>query len=621
MRHIAVFTVALAWCASVSPLPAQQDRLPVDGIFPNSSYAVLRFGGLQEAKEAARAIDLLELGRRSLSKAGIADLAALCPGGCDQCFTRLRAELSRAGLSPASLRGLLRRPLAFGVGRPTLHMRGLPSMLLAFDVLGREEDAARVVSSLVSHFERALGPEALQRSTSKFLEHDIHQVRARNGAWLITHAIADGYLMIGTGSGYLEDCIRTIQRGGRSIRANPAYRRGLARLRGQPLFSLFLNTRPLVRALEPFLPYEAQGFGRLLGVEGMDGIFWGSKPGPKASTDVVLVGMPGSEKGLLKALFQKPATGRAAKFCAAESVLFATVTLDPQTFAGSCKVLLEHLPTEVRREVTRGIGRGMRQGGVRLPRLERLLAPFGNEITVAATLPLRQGLLPELSLFLEVKDPERAERLILDELRPLLGFRGGRLRTRPYEGSKIHFYTRPGLPISPAFVIRNRMLIFSLMRTDLERTLARASSGQPTLADTSFRGEFRAASPASGFVHLRIGQVIAPLWRQARPHIHSMIDGALADIAPEGIAYDVIPTSARIAEAVGDINLSWIASRQGWIYQEQNPCGMANLLALACSAFDWCLREAGGPERSIGEALQLQESKRPISKRAPHRGR
>lgn len=586
-------TASSAIALLVASVPSQQRSL--DRIFPESTYAVALFAGLDGGKNAAEGMRMFSLGKRTLERAGL-ELEGLAGDDLQHAIRDFARGLAEVGLDAASLRSLLRGDCALGVGRPTLQFFGMPSMLLAVDIgnRGREFGAAQDrLETLLAHHAPRLG---IEWGSERFGDTEIRRIHARKYSALVTYATIDGLFLVATGDGYLKDCIRTLRGKGRSIRDNATYRNARQKHRVRPLASLFVNCQPVCRMLAPLMPYEAPALGESLGIEQLDGLYWATGTDAGGSDDMLFVAARGDERGALKALFHRPCSMHAATICPADTVLFASASFDSGALVDAVRRIVRHLPPELRRElekefkreVIRELDRELRQVGLKLRDVASLLEHVGSEVSLAMQMPLKQGPVPGMYAFVRLENPSAAEEQLMARLGRLLdGVHGPQLRTRNYQGHRIHFASvRAGVQLTPAFTIVGNTLVFSPLRPDLERLLSGMTKGEPRLADTpAFRKTIENTGPASMFLTVRLGVAMERGWPMAR----GQLTGMLRRFAPDHVDPNAVPTTEEMAQAFDNVTVSAFADREGFLVRQRHPIGLGTMLALAAWGADWFL--------------------------------
>jgi hypothetical protein len=584
-----VRTSILALVLLFASLPGQ-DRAP-ESCFPDSSFGVLTFGGLARCTETSTANKLFDLGRRTLARLGHDEAALLGRPETQQTLEHLKDACAEVGISPADLRTLLQGSMALGVGRPSLQALGMPSLCLAIDVHGRESSATALLAKLEPL--AAKGRRWLTRDSYSAEGVEIVRLRESRSGFVVSHTLHDGWLLVATGTGYLEECLRALRGQTPNLATTELVRRG-RKHSVKPLASLLINARPLARALEPIAPYEIAAIGRSLGIEALEGLYWASSADATGATDVVLIGLPGDRTGLLKAPFGKPCSTRFAALCPSDTLVYLGLAIDREAAVAAAERIAEHLPAQLRQEIDRGARRGFGRGigreleplGVRPEDLQSLADCIGNEAALAVSFD--HGV-PQVTLMVELEDAKRAETLLLETGgRVVARGRNARLHSRDVEGSRLHFVAGLGTGLSPAFAVRDGVLITSLWRTNVESVLARTGLDQPTLRSHSDLERAIQSAPASMVMHARMADVIAKLYGLVRGPAEHQLRQEFPDLP----ATDLLPSAEELAAAIGDITLAMGADDAGFHAVQRHPLGLGCLVALTGAGLDWLLERA-----------------------------
>lgn len=81
---------------------------------------------------------------------------------------------------------------------------------------------------------------------------------------------------------------------------------------------MWINTRPWLAAIWPFLPYEAESIGDALGLGQLRGIFVGAGTDGRPGTGVCHMGWKGDTNGLLGAPIARAVSLDTARLCSPE---------------------------------------------------------------------------------------------------------------------------------------------------------------------------------------------------------------------------------------------------------------------------------------------------------------
>lgn len=582
-----------------SDLRAQESGRDITSIFPADSYAVLNFAGLSACASAAEKSGVFELLQRAHAESGL-NIDRLTQGRLSRLVRMLRRNLGRAGVTPSEIHAVLNGPLAIGVGRPSLRSLMTPSVLLALDTRGREARVEGLMGKLEAMLPRVLqelDELAPRWSSMKIGDAKVRRLDFEGVGFRVQYATHNGYLLIASGQGYLEHSLRVMNGQGASIREHPTVEKGRQKLGGAPLMSAFLNTKPLMRALEPFTPYDATALCDALGVGKMRGLWFGTAMAGKASRDQLVLDFDGEPSGLFKALFSKRSTGLGAEYCAPDSALYWNASVDTEGLSTSMRRLFAELPAQIREEVGEEIEHGL------APELDRQLAPLGmshrdvqemlsmftGELAIGAKVKIEQ---PQVLLFAKVRDGSAARAAITEHLERL--FTGEQLPKLRYRKSRDYWFVSVrGKPISftPSIAFRGDTIILSPYRQALEHALDRVVKQGASLASSEEFRRARANMPeAAFFLGVRYGQMVETVW----PLLRAQIDATLQDFGERnGIDVgEAVPDASVMRKALGSLYASQHADAEGIYAQSDNPFGVGVVGAAGAWAADWLLRAA-----------------------------
>ena len=587
-----LLTASLALPKPPAPWQPPQ-QLPVEQVFPESSFAVVRFAGLEACKKASSKLGVLKLGEQVLERAGeqFLERAIGKELELDQALRHMRQWFEKAGVDPSALRKVLQKPVALGIGRPTVFGEAIvPSMAIAIDVSGAKKQAEDMMQVFEQHM-RQHGP-AVTVKTERINGHPFQVMRSRRESGTILYGFVDDCLLVSCSIGYAKECVATMAGERPSLARNRAFRHARSQLPADPLFDAYVNFEPVLGLAKPLLPYEAEGIGNAIGIRSLNGLYIATAPSGRNSIEVIHVGIEGPKSGLIKSIFGKPSSFRAARWCPPETLLFATASLNMAGVERAMKELVEALPTEVGRElqreidreVVREIRRELRHINVELEDFTRLLGFFGPEVSFMVTQPGTREIVPEITAFVEVSDAERAKTALLEMLKRV----GLEVKTTRYQGSDLHYCSlyRQEIPLSPSFTFRDGMMIASTQLRTLKTAVKRSTRPEESLAtDELFRAARRSAGSASVFVNVRLGSTIAQSWNLVLPFVQSM----LASEADIEIDEEVLPSVEEIKEAIGDLLLTLSVDDHGITLKASQPLGFGMFLALAGTVCDWTL--------------------------------
>jgi hypothetical protein len=577
---------------ALPPFALAQGTAPhraVEDILPASSYACFRFGGLAEYRKAVDQMPAAEL---------VKDLFAKLPpaagqqvtSGLDNAAGQVRSALGRTGLRPAAVRAVLQRPMALGIGRPTLRGFGL-SVALVIDTGPARNDLGEVFAALeqlAQHLDANM-----KTGHETIAGFDLHTIEPHDGPKIL-HGFAGDFYVLTNSTGYLAEIAAVAKGQAPALSSSSSLATARARLPMQALASAFANLRPFRSMLDPVLPYEAAEIGALLGVDGCDGIYWGTSGAQAGAADVLHLGMTGPTQGLLKTAFKGPVSLAAARYCSPEAVAFAAGSLDipavVDAFGRCLDALPESMREELRREIGRDLGRELRHFGLTPQALDGMLRAFGSN--VALDVDLAKGTpLPELLLFVEVKDMQQVGPLLAHMEQAIAQQTGNEWKVRKAGNREIRYCNAavPMLP-SPCWVQDGNMLLFSSNVKSLMAALSRADKSEPSLAAADdFRELAASCKDAACVLHLRLRTGAELGWKAAEPFLRSLIDAHQDRL---GVSGDVVPDAEQVARAAGTTTISLHVDQHGVLFRQSGSLALGALFATAGRLCDEVLERA-----------------------------
>jgi hypothetical protein len=562
----------------------------VEDALPASSYAVVRFGGLEQAAEVGGRLGLVRLGQALIDQGAGPAFQQFIGPAIEEAASELRNGLAPLGIAAGDLRGLLARPMALGIGRPTLFGNELiPSVALVVDIGDRAEEIRRVVGALEAILVQT-GPDI----TVAGLTVDGHRARVLSAAEapgnIVIGRIGD-YLLVTNSRGYFRDCVRTIDGKTPRLTALDAVR---ANLPEPAMLSAYVNTDPVLSVLDPFLPYEASDIGEAIGIRGLTGLYIGVSGAGGGSAEVLHLGIAGSEQGLLRAPFAGPVSLEAAGYCSKDTVLFGAAALDPSAFLDAGQRMLALLPPnarqEVERELSQELGRELRQFGMTPEQLEAIVRAFGPSLSIAVNVPKQLIPIPEVMAFLEIRNPQLVEpilAMVMDQSELEWRTTTSRDREIHYANVKVD-----NVMLSPCFAFDDGMLLVSSHVRNLKAALGRRERPEDSLAaQPSFRRLQEDVGDATALVHIRGNKLIDLTWPMAESQLRMVLDGPGRQL---GLNSDVIPQVEDVSQALGTSSLSFHVNDGGIFLKQVSNTGLGAILAGAAMFFDAVLAQAQG---------------------------
>ena len=372
-------TIACATAAvAQAPLPPRS----VEDLLPESTYAVMRFGGLDACQQAARQWPLTEMVQTFLSDVPAEVREEHLERQLDRIANRLRRGLQRANVRPADVRSLVGQPMALAIGRLSIEGMG-PSVALLIEE-GDHGDALRrcAAAALLQLDRMGVGQ---QQSDCDIGGTSWQRVDIEDGPPIFFGSVA-GNFVISNSRGYLRELTAVANRQQPALMSDDHLAGLQQRLPAPALASWMINTRSLMSVLAPHMPYEAGDYSEALGIGQLDVIYGATTATGNAGCDFLHIGIGGSESGLMKALVAKPVDLSFARICSPNTVLFGAGSFDPSTALDAADRFLELLPAGAGDELRRELRRGLRDAGSSAMEVEGCLRAFGDQIAMAVSL-------------------------------------------------------------------------------------------------------------------------------------------------------------------------------------------------------------------------------------------
>lgn len=557
----------------------------VEDVFPESSYAVVRFGGLERATAVGERLGLVRLGKVLVDRGAGDAFDQFVKPAIDEAASELRRELQHLGLSAGDLRGVLQRPMALGIGRPTLFGEAMaPSVGLVIDVGNRAEQITRVLGVM-----EAMLLQTEPDISAEDLTLEGHRVRALSSSEMpgniVMGRIGD-YMVVTNSRGYFRDCARVIAGQGAPVARMGEVRRNLPE---PAILSAYVNTDSAQSVLDPFLPYEATEIGEGLGIQGLSGFYLGASGSGAGSAEVLHLGLTGSERGILRAPIAGPVSLDAARYCSEDTVLFGAASLDLAAFLEAGERMITLLPRDMRAEVHDELGRELRQSGMEPEQLHALMRAIGPTLSVAFNIPQQPIPIPEVLAFLEIRD--------LQAIEPLLGmvmaesdleWKSTTSRDREIKYANVN---ADGVMFSPCFTIDDGTLLVSSHVRTLKAALAQRQQPESLATQPSFVKLAQEVGDATALLHARGNKLIELTWPMLETQLGMVIAGAGRDY---GLNSDVIPESQDLSAALGTSTLSLHVDDTGFLLKQSSNTGLGAGLAGALMFFDAVLQAAQG---------------------------
>lgn len=590
-RSVPILTACLLAPLATAQAPAFP-RPGAEDVLPASTYACLQFAGLEAAAGAAEALDAARLVRHLLEAVPDATMQRHVEPHMEQAAAHVRQALQHVGLSPAAVRAVLQRPMALGIGRLTL--RGLgPSVALVID----EGNAARSVDEVV---EAMLA--LLRGLDGRFVEDALdvpgaegRRLRHPEGPQLLL-ARGGGMFVATNSEGQLREILATAAGRQPGLAAATVLGAQRERLGATPIASAFVHTEHVLSMLAPHLPYEAAEIGAAFGVQCLGGVYAACGADGGEAAETVDIALRGDAGGLLKAAFAGPADFGAAAMCSADTVAFATVRCNLPALMKAVDGVLDLLPAQpreqARRQMQRGLARGLGQAGMTPEQFEQLLQALGGSVSVAVTLDA--SILPQVLLFVPVRDRDVVapwiERLAAEAVQAT----GQEWSTRTSGDAVIRSRDVQAGPfrLSPSFALTGDWLIVASEAKALLAALTQRGRDEGSLAGVEdFAAAARDCAGASGFVHLRLDRGVELRWRAFEQWVVPLLDALPPEVGVDG---DVLPDREALAGSVGTLTTSLTVDEDGVRLRSRGALAQSALLLGAARLLDDVLTRAAG---------------------------
>jgi len=569
--------------ATLTTLAAAQSPLTqprsVEDLLPASTYAAMRFGGLEACKAATGKMPLTGLIETFVRELPIEHRRELLEDGLDDVADELRHELKRAGLRAADLRALLRQPMVVALGRLSIEGMG-PSVALLIEE-GQHKDAiTRALRAGLGVIRRAGAEVSMQKTEVAGMP--MYHVQIEDGPPLFAGSIGGSYC-VSNSRGYLRELARVAD--GKQQGLTQTSRLGALRqqLPAQPLVSAMANTRLLMDMLEPHMPYEAADYADALGVGRLELIYAAATATQAGGSDLFHVGVGGSANGIAKALYAQPADLSFASACSDETVVFGAGSFDVPALLDAAEHFVTLLPAnvqqELRREFGRELSRELRHVGMSAAELQRLLHAFGGQAGFALSVQDGPVPKPDLMVRLSVKEREPIAAAML-RVEALVEQQGGvEWHARDVAGVEVRFCGArlPGFNLSPCYALTDGGLWIGSDVGALSRALRRGrSSEQGLAAQADFRTLAKKAAGCSGVLHVRTFRGVELGWRTIETQLYPMIDAHADEL---GFDSGALPDREQLAEALGTTSWFFTVGDEGVTARSEGLFALGSFLA------------------------------------------
>lgn len=585
-----LLAVVLAAPVLLAQAPSVSVR-PVEDLLPAGTYAMLHCSGLGAFSAATDEMPVAKLVRTFLERLPASTYEQHIGREMEQVVAQMRRGLGQVSLGAADVREVLRRPMALGIGRLTLRGMG-PSVALLID----EGPAAPHVDKVLQVLERIVRSEfpALELSTTEIAGRSLRHFRHPQGPEFFVGSDR-GIRFVSNSRGYLRDVFATIDGRQPGLAAASSLGRQRARLGATALAGMFLRTDLVLGTFANHLPYETDELCTALGVDTVAGVYAAAGIQDGRTLELFDIEAPGSTSGLLKAAFAGKADLRAARWCGQETVAFASLRCNVGELTAALQRLLDLLPQEAAQQARRGMASGMRSAlrgtGITTQQAEELLHAVGDSVAVAVSLSRGALPLPELLLFLPVRDGQVVSAW-LERLAGAAAEHGGvQWKTRQVGATAVRYcdVTAGSMALSPSFALAHGHLIVGSHTKVVVAALQREAADSLASAD-DFVAAAEQCRDAAALLHLRNFRLVDVGWRPFEVHVLSQLDAHAEEI---GFDRDAVPEQEDFAAALGTITIHATVDEHGARFGSRGNLSPWTAWIAAGAVLDQLLLRAG----------------------------
>jgi len=573
---------------------AQTSATSIEDLLPASTYAALRFGGLKACRVATSQMPVTALVTEMVSQMSAEARARLFEHPLEEAAADFRGSLQAGGFNPSDCRAVLDQPMAMAIGRLSIEGQG-PSLCLVIEE-GEHRDAIdRSVSAMFQLIRRDSASASVKQI--KIAGRPFYHLLV-DGMPIFAGSIA-GHYCVSNSRGYLREVLAV------AAGEQPGLARATAvgELRQQsptpPLAACTINTRSVMDALAPHLPYEAGDFSDALGLGRLDLIYGALCAGEGGGDDRLYVGVDGAVRGLAKGLVAAPVDLGFAKACSYNTVIFGATSFDVPAVIDAFRRFADLLPEQVRsemeREMMRGMMRGFRAAGTSPAAVEASLRAFGNQIGFA--LSLEKGLIPKPVglVHVSVKDASVVSSVLRRFEARSAQDDGLEWRSRKVGQQEIRFCNvtvGDGFQLSPCYALSDDSLWLATDVASLVRAIKRAASGGESLADAEdFQALQEASAGANGALHLRLSRAVELGWRTVETIGFPKIDAQSDEL---GFDSSILPDGDDLAEALGTTSLIYGVDQAGISVKAEGLLTLGTWWATMGTIFDAVMSRTTG---------------------------
>lgn len=587
-------TVALAFSLSLTLLPAMLPAQHRDlrQRVPATAWGYLQFEGLEACRKAFDRLPESKPFRALMKTLKDKGLLQAMDDGLQMGMDKMNAGIGASGHSTAEFRALASRPMVLVVGRPTLIAEGMvPSVLLMVDVAKAENEAKALLSTLAT-ITAAQGNASLV----ELREPRITIARYRKGPGKVAWTLRDQVLYLSLGAGLLRDTLATSEGKAHAMKLPAPLQKTEASLGAKPELSLYMDLHKIQESLGWLMPYEMLELGRILGIQGIQGYYYGAAATPKGLVEADRLLIPGNPHGLMQRLMARPTQCAAANLAEKDTLLFASARLDTRGLIDAFEQILPLLPPAVQDQVEHGYLQGNKniEQGIGMD-ADALAAQFQGEWSLALQAPRGSELLPDLMLFVPVKDADKALSMVQALLRRAPNVK---LLDQKVGEETVYIVSLPKkaksrIPLTPAFTFKNGFMIWGLNARALKNQARHWPTPAESYAGTAaFQHLRKGTHGASSLLFLHLQSGFARLWDNQQ--LKGLLLMGINENNPGmDLRSEDLPTSAQLAPLLQDTSMAMVWDENGPAGRAENsPLGAARVVVYGGSFLDWFLEGA-----------------------------
>lgn len=564
----------------------------IEDVLPASTYAALRFGGLGACSQAAQGLPLHPVLQNFLQRVPAEVRDEHLDRQLESAAQHVQQTLQQVGIRPADLRAVLGQPMVLAFGRLSVEGMG-PSVALLVEEGQAGEALHRLVEAGLQMVPHAVGAPAELGGIA------VRTVQIEDGPPVFLASVA-GHFVATNSRGYLKEVAAVAAGAQPGLVKASALTDLRGRLPAPALAALFVNLQSLMATFAPHLPYEADDFAQALGMGRLDSIYAAATAGSQGGSDLLHVGMGGSEKGLMKALVAAPADLAFARGCSPNTVVFAAGSFDAPAVVDAFERFARLLPAELRTEMVdelgAELGRELRGMGSSSQEVEAILRAFGNQVGIALALEKGPVPKPELLVRMAVRDAAVVAPL-LTKLEAMVAEQAGvQWQTRKVGEHAVRFCSIPlpeaKLQLSPSYVLLGDALWFASDTAALVRALRQGENVEQSLfAQPDFTTMATLADGASGVLHLRLFRAAELGWRSLETLAYPQLDAHKDEV---GFGSEALPDTETMVAALGTSTFFYRVDDRGLTVENHGTFSLGALLAAFGGVGDDVLARAGG---------------------------